>query len=206
MSNHLAIATVTATLKTLLSQHAIAAVPSAHISTANPRTLGTGPLIRGVNIFLYLITPNAALRAQHVPTRRADGSLLAVPRVALDLHYLLTFYGDEDRLEPQLLLGSVVAAFNLQPILTPPIIRETIHAHGSVLQGSNLDQQETHLTITPSRLDPESLSRMWSVLYQVPYNLSVAYECGPVFVDSDVIATPNPPVLKVVPTGTPRQP
>ncbi|QRK06089.1 DUF4255 domain-containing protein [Archangium violaceum] len=205
MSNHLAIATVTATLKTLVSRYAIEAVPSAHVSTANPRTLGTSTLIRGVNIYLYMATPNATLRNQHVPTRRPDGTLLSVPRVAVDLHYLFTFYGDEEQFEPQLLLGSVAATLNRVPILTPSFIRETINSHPTLLGGSNLDKQEPHITVVPTRLDAETLSKMWSVLYQVPYNLSVAYECGPVLIDSDVVARPNPPVTQVVPsTGTTR--
>jgi len=204
MSNHLAIATVTAALKTLVSRFAIEAVPSAQVSTVNPRVLGTSTLVRGVNIYLFLATPNATLRGNHVPTRRADGTLMAVPRVALDLHYLLTFYGDEERLEPHLLLGSVTAAFNRQSVLTPSLLRDTIDAHPTLLQGSNLDQQDAHVTISPSRLDAESLSRMWSVLYQIPYNLSVAYECGPVLVDADVVAVPNPPVSKVVPSAEPK--
>ncbi|RKH54934.1 DUF4255 domain-containing protein [Corallococcus aberystwythensis] len=204
MSNHLAIATVTTALKTLVSKYAIEAVPSAHVSTSNPRTLGSGTLVRGVNIYLYLVTPNPTLRNDHVPTRRPNGSLLAVPRVAMDLHYLFTFYGDEDRLEPQLLLGSVAATLNRIPILTPSLIREAIDSHPSLLHGSNLDQQESQLTVTPSRLDAETLSKMWSVLYQVPYLLSVAYECGPVLVDSDVVATANRLVEKVVPSPKPK--
>lgn len=204
MSNHLAIATVTATLKTLVSKYAIEAVPGAHVTTSNPRVLGTGTLVRGVNIYLYLATPNATLRNEHVPTRRPDGTLLAVPRVAMDLHYLFTFYGDEDRFEPQLLFGSVAAAFNRIPVLKPSLIREAIDNHPSLLQGSNLDQQDPHLTVNPTRLDAETLSKMWSVLYQVPYLFSVAYECGPVLVDSDVVARPNPPVEKVVPDTGPK--
>jgi hypothetical protein len=204
MSNHLAIATVTSTLKTLVSKFAVEAVPSAHVSTSNPRTLGTGALVRGVNIYLYLVTPNATLRNDHVPTRRPNGTLAAVPRVAMDLHYLFTFYGDEDRFEPQLLLGSVAATFNRIPVLTPPLIRESIDSHHTLLKGSNLDLQEPHITVTPSRLDAETLSKMWSVLYQVPYLLSVAYECGPVLIDSDVGAKPNAPVEQVVPSAGPK--
>jgi len=206
MSNHLAVATVTATLKTLVSRYAIEAVPSASVSTTNPRNLGSGTLIRGVNLFLYLVTPNATLRNTHIPTRRPDGSLLSVPRAALDLHYLFSFYGDDDRFEPQLLLGSVVATFNRQPVLTPALVRETIQSHTSTLQGSNLNQQDAHITVTPSRLDPETLFKLWSGLYQVPYTLSVAYECGPVLVDSDVAATVNPAVRQVAPSVESRSP
>src|SRR4051794_28776215 len=117
MSNHLALATVTSALKNLVSRYALEAVPGAQVTTVPLRSLGSEGLTRGVNIYLFMAAPNPAFRNDNVPTRRPDGSLLARPRVALTLHYLFTFYGDEARLEPQLLLGSVVATFQRQPIL-----------------------------------------------------------------------------------------
>jgi hypothetical protein len=205
MSNHLAIATVTSALKNLVSRYALEAVPGAQVTTVPLRTIGGEGLTRGVNIFLFMAAPNRAFRNDHVPTRRPNGTLAAVPRVALTLHYLFTFYGDEARLEPQLLLGSVVTTLQRQPILTPTLIRETIQAtHLPDLSGSNLDEQEAHVTVTPSLLNIDDLHKMWSTLYQVPYSLSVAYECGPVLVDADVVATPAPPVEQVAPKAKPR--
>ncbi len=205
MSNHLAIATVTATLKSLVSRYALEAVPGAHVTTSPLRTLGGEGLNRGVNIYLFMATPNLAFRNDNVPTRRPNGSLAAVPRVALTLHYLFTFYGDEARLEPQLLLGSVVASIQRQPILTPTLIKETIHSTPLPdLSGSNLHEQEPHISVTPYSLSLDALHKMWSTFYQVPYSLSVAYECAPVLVDADVAATQNPPPEQIVPKSRPR--
>ncbi|PTL79515.1 DUF4255 domain-containing protein [Vitiosangium sp. GDMCC 1.1324] len=205
MSNHLAIATVTAALKNLVSRYALEAVPGAHVTTVPLRSLGSEGLTRGVNIFLFMASPNQAFRNDHVPTRSPQGTLIAVPRVALTLHYLFTFYGDEVRLEPQLLLGSVVTTFQRQPVLTPSLIRETIHSTPLPdLSGSNLDKQEPHVQVTPYALNLDALHKMWSSLYQVPYSLSVAYECAPVLVDADVVPTPPPPVKQVAPNTTPK--
>ncbi|MCY1083060.1 DUF4255 domain-containing protein [Archangium lansingense] len=205
MSNHLAIATVTSALKNLVSRYALESVPGAHVTTVPLRSLGTEGLTRGVNISLFMATPNPAFRNDHVPTRNSNGTLVSVPRVALTLHYVFTFYGDETRLEPQLLLGSVVATFQRQPVLTPTLIRETIRATPTPdLSGSNLDQQEPHISITPYILNLDALHKMWSTFYQVPYSLSVAYECAPVLVDADVVATPPPPVKDVAPSTKPK--
>ena len=50
-----------------------------------------------VNIFLYQVTPSAAWRNEDLPTRNSDGGRVSRPRIGLDLHYLITFYGAEAR-------------------------------------------------------------------------------------------------------------
>ena len=98
MSNYMAIATVTAALKDLLQTAAQTSAPhvinDAEVITMRPDDAAkeTGSKI---NIYLYQVTPNAAWRNADVPTRRADGTLLQRPLVALDLHYMISFYGNE---------------------------------------------------------------------------------------------------------------
>ncbi len=48
-----------------------------------------------VTVFLYQTTPNGALRNRDAPTRGPDGTLLTKPQAALDLHYLISAYGNE---------------------------------------------------------------------------------------------------------------
>src|SRR6202035_3433386 len=118
MSNALAIAAVTETLVQLLTRNLVevSMVPNAWVSSVTPDQ--TARLANpGVNIFLYQVTPNAAFRNADLPTRAADGALLRKPQAALDLHYLLTFYGDESALEPQRLLGAVTLALHSNPNL-----------------------------------------------------------------------------------------
>src|SRR5438552_2365082 len=125
MSNFLAIATVTATLKRIL--HAIVSVDvnGADVRTVRPELLVNDAAFIGANLYLYQVTPNAALRNADLPTRRADGSVIQRPQAALDLHYLFSFYGDETKYEPQLTLGSVVRTLHSQPILTRQEIQDT---------------------------------------------------------------------------------
>jgi hypothetical protein len=106
------------------------------------------------------------------------------PRVALDLHYLVSFYGSELELEPQRLLGSVVRTLHVQPILTPSMILETIPSF-PFLAGSNLADEVELVKFTPLPLSLEELSKLWSVFFQIPYTLSVAYQGTVVLIESD---------------------
>ncbi len=69
MSNYLAVATVTAALQQVLHPAVKAAVGGATFGFSRPTVDGT-PTTPQVNVFLYQVTPNAAYRNQHLPTRR----------------------------------------------------------------------------------------------------------------------------------------
>jgi hypothetical protein len=186
MSNHLAVATVTAALRRNLQAAIDADVPGAKVSTGRPDGTENGAAEAGVNIFLYQVKPNAAWRNADLPTRRADGSLERRPQVALDLHYLLSFYGDEPKLEPQLLLGSVVRTLHSRPVLTREMIRETLlDPLFGFLAGSNLAEGVESVKFTPNTLSLEDLSKLWSVFFQTPYALSVAYQGTVVLIESE---------------------
>src|SRR5713101_7892498 len=138
MSNFLAIATVTATLKhNLETIYDVGQdVSGAIVTTLRPDSSTTSGLPNpGVNIFLYQVVPNAAWRNTDLPTRSSNGDLLQRPRAALDLHYLFTFYGNEGQLEPQRLLGSVVRTIHSRPVLTRKQIQDTISSalYGPIL-------------------------------------------------------------------------
>src|SRR5215218_2103096 len=122
MSNYLAIATVTATLSRTLSAAVGTDVPTAGVTTLRPDDAPD----RGVNVYLYQVGPNGAWRNADLPTRRDDGRLVQRPRVALDLQYLLSFYGDEAQFEPQRMLGSVVRTLHTRPVLTQQMNRDTV--------------------------------------------------------------------------------
>ena len=101
MSNFLAIATVTAALRQTLQAAVSADVPGASVTTHRPGAAGKSHAAPAVNVFLYQVTPNTARRNADLPTRRSNGQATQRPRAALDLHYLVSFYGDEGQLEPE---------------------------------------------------------------------------------------------------------
>jgi hypothetical protein len=184
MSNFLVVATVTATLKRLLQETANETVPGATVTTARPESLDNGTPGPGINAYLYQVVPNAAWRNADLPTRRADGTLVQRPQAALDLHYLLTFYGNESQLEPQRLLGSAVSILHAQAVLTREMVRAAVDADSN-LSGSDLADQVETVKFAPLPLNLEELSKLWSVFFQTPYALSVAYRGSVVLIEAD---------------------
>ncbi|MDJ0729243.1 MAG: DUF4255 domain-containing protein [Crocosphaera sp.] len=195
MSNFLAIATVTATLSKFLQGEVGLVVPGARVTTLRPD--GTEGVIPDpqVNIYAYQVTPNGALRNADLATRRADGSLLQRPQAALDIYYLLSFYGNEARLEPQRMLGSIVQTLHARPLLTRRMIQETIEdPNFSFLSDSDLTEQIEKVRFTPIILNLEELSKLWSVFFQVRYTISVVYQASVVLIESDETPRKSLPV------------
>jgi hypothetical protein len=185
VSNFRAIATVTAAIHRLLFETVPVDVTGADVKTVRPDEPGSGGIPADkpvVNVFLYEVRANAAWRNTDLPTRNGNGSLTRRPRAALDLNYLLSFYGDEPAFEPQRLLGSVTRVLHSQPMLTRTLIQQAILDNPS-LAGSNLDKQEELVRLTPLSLSLEEMSRLWSVLVQTRYVLSVLYQASPVLIE-----------------------
>ena len=194
MSNYLAIATATETLRTLLSDAAGQDVPGVQVQTTRPDLLVSKDQPTEINIYLYQVTPNAAYRNSDLPTRRADGTVVQRPMAALDLHYMISFYGNENEVEPQRLLGSVVRTLHAQPFLTREQIRQTVLNNG-FLGGSNLAEQVELVKFSPLHLSLEEFSKIWSIFYQIPYVLSVAYLASVVLIEEEISTQNALPVL-----------
>ena len=175
MSNFLAIATVTATLRQILDDAVSKDVNGASATAVRPNAPTNQLPNPGVNVYLYHVTPNAAWRNADVPTRGADGGLMQRPRTAIDLHYLLSFYGGEGELEPQRVLGSAIRALHEQPILPRKKIRDVINA-SAFLTTSNLDEEVELVKFTQLPLSLEELGKLWSVFFQTTHVLSVAFQ------------------------------
>lgn len=185
MSNFLAIATVTETLRQRVESVISSPVPGAVAVAERPEPSATPPTTPTVRVFLYQVTPNAHLRNHDVPTRRQSGEIAHRPRAALDLHYLLSFYGDEKLHEPQRMLGLVTSLLHSQPLLTRDMVQEAITVAGvtSPLKESDLADQAEPIKFAPVALNLEELSKLWSVFFQTPYVLSVAYTGTVVFIE-----------------------
>jgi hypothetical protein len=192
MSNFLAIATVTAALKVRIEEAAVPEVAAAKVRMGRPEAPANSDPV--IDLFLYQVTPNAALRNDDLPTRRTDGTLAQRPRAALDLHYLLSFRGDDASFEPQRLLGTTVRTLHASTVLDDVAIAKGIALSG-FLAPSDLAQAVESVKITPLPLSLEDLSKLWSVFFQVPYNLSVAYQATVVVIEGRETAQRALPVL-----------
>lgn len=195
MSKSQAIAAVTAVLA-----HIVAKSAGADVDIGRPKaTDGQNNSPRRVTVFLYQVTPNAAWRNEDLPTRDGDGKVRKRPQIALDLHYLLSFYGDETKFEPQLMMGSVMRDLHAGPLLTPAIISKVGQDAGSlvfkkVIADSELEKSVNSVKLTMAALSLDELSKIWSIFFQTPYALSVAYQATVVLIEKDVVPIEALPV------------
>jgi uncharacterized protein DUF4255 len=205
VSNSLAVAMVTAALRRVLGEALVAVpaggVPNARVTTLRPDMLAAADgETRGINVFLYQVVGNGAGAENSLPTRRSDGTLVARPERAVDLHYLLTFSGDEAALEPQRLLGVAATVLVAQPVLGRQRLREIIAGAladdpTTWLQFSDLPDQVDLVRFTPTPLSLDEVSKLWSTFFQSPYRLSVAYQASVVVLEADLAVQPALPVL-----------
>jgi len=184
MSNFLTIATVTAALQHTLSEALNDVKGGAAVTTARPDNQGGNQPKIGANIYLYQVTPNAAWRNNDLPARNSNGDPVQRPRAALDLHYLISCYGDDAKLEPQRVLGCVVRSLHERPLLARKKIIEAMNTR-DYLRDSNLPDEMESVRFTPAALTLEELSKLWSVFFQTAYALSVAYQASVVFIDGE---------------------
>jgi hypothetical protein len=196
MSNHLAIATVTATLGDIVHRAAESAVSSSvSLQFGRPTAPSNGSTERKVHVYLYQVTPNPALRNDDLPTRDGEGRLSRRPRAALDLHYVLSFYGDVKTLEPERMVGAVARDLHARPVLSAQAISDSIGSR-SELTGSDLAAALEQVKFTPVQLSLDEISRLWSVMVQTPHVLSVVYQGTVILIDAEESAAAALPVLK----------
>jgi len=203
MSNFLAVATVTAALRDLLQEAASKAVPGASLTTSRPEKVTGGAQDKpGINLFLFQVAPNKALRNADLPTHNAAGLYTQRPAIALDLYYLLSFQGSDLELEPQRLLGAAAIALHNQPLLTAANIQSTIQNNAYLAQ-SDLASQVEQVKIQPLSFSLDELGKLWSVFFQIPYILSMAYMASVVIIEADVTpVTPKPVLVRNITVDT----
>jgi len=97
---------------------------------------------------------------------------------------MMSCYGNDAELQPQRVLGSVVSTLVDKRILTTELIRSTCNdSTFPFLVDSDLVDQIQQINIVPVDISLEDLSKAWSVFYQVPYVLSIAYRACLVIVE-----------------------
>jgi hypothetical protein len=208
VSNTLAIAAVTTAIRHVLDEALGGAQPGAvggsHVTTLRPEQVAalkadTGAP-SGLNVYLYEITPNHAWNLTDLPTRRGDGSLTRRPVAAIDLHYLVTAYGDETELAPQRLMARAVLALSVNQVLTRDLVADAVDHYDDdpnmgFLDSADLGEQPELVKLSPQVLTLEELSRLWGILGP-HYLLSVAYTATVVVLEAQVSPRTAMPVLQ----------
>ncbi|MFL6672251.1 MAG: DUF4255 domain-containing protein [Massilia sp.] len=193
MSNSLAIAAATATLRSVLLEQIIDLDPSLSdldVTTQPPDLARKGNLKPQLNVFLYHTAFNAGWRNMDLPNQ-ASGGERGLPPLALNLYYMITAYArdDNDSSDPS---SHRVLCCAMSVLHDYPLLKKTdIEA---ALPDSDLARQLERIRIAPQPLSVDEIYKLWTA-YQAPYRISAAYELTVALVDSRQAARSAPPVL-----------
>jgi len=193
MSNVLAIAATTRTLRNLL----LAQMPALdtelsdlEVTLQPPDVARKGISKAQLNVFLYQVVANAAWRNQDLPRQVRPGET-APPSLALNLHYVLTAWGrgesDVDALSHRV-LAAAMSTLHDHPVLDGNDIR-------NALPDNDLAGQVERVRVTPLPQSVDELSRLWTA-FQTNYRTSAAYEAAVVLIDSQAATRAPLPVLR----------
>lgn len=211
MSSPLAIAAVTATLLDLLNDglfnhNELSAVGSYKVSAIPPDRVSTGAQEPNqVNLFLYRVSSNSGWSNVGMPSHNGSGDRLSNPPLALDLHYLLTAYGQQD-LCAEVLLGYSMELLHDLRVLPRGAIRAALNAGNQVTQplalvdaqgrtAVDLADQVEQIKIAPNYLSAEELSKLWTAM-QARYRPSMAYTVSVVLIQGVKPTREALPVLR----------
>lgn len=207
MSNALAVATVTQALALLIASN-LGPETDIAVNVETRKPPAEPPTEPTINVFLYQVTPNASMRHHDLPTRASDGTLVKRAAAPLDLHYLISAYGEEAELVGQRLIGCVVRTLHEFPVLPSELI--ALAAERPYLAGSDLAQSPQRVRFTPTVMDIDETSKLWGMLHQTPYALSVAYQASLVLIEGRERPVPAKPVerhsVRALPFGAPGAP
>lgn len=178
MSNSLAIAAVTATLRSLLMRGVgILDVTARPLDTARGAISGDQ-----LNLFLYEAAPDAAFRNREMPRQSKPGET-GQPALPLSLYYLLTAYSDDgDDTGAHRLLGQAMSVLHDHPLLGTEEIKNATTPLTD-LSDSDLHEQieRVRITLQPQSLD--EISKLWTS-FQTNYRVSAAYQVSVVLIES----------------------
>jgi hypothetical protein len=201
MSNAMAIAAVTAVLRDLLNNGLIdhnvpGAVGDVTVMAVPPDRINVAAnnFSSRLNLYLYKVSQNAGWRNIGLPTRDSNGERMSNQPLALNLHYLLTAYGNED-LHTEILLGYGMQILHETPILTRDAIRISLQppTPGTNLGGlppqlqalftSELAEQVELIKIWPETMTAEEFFNTWSA-FSTTYRPSALYQASVVLIES----------------------
>jgi hypothetical protein len=187
MSDHLAIAGVSRTLRTLLRDRMHNAVP---VTLAPPDVIVSSVSERRVNLYLFKVSENAHLRNQEIPGT-GHPALYGRPPLSLALHYLLTTHvgtetTEDADLQCQAMLGDAMRVLHDYAIVPEslPITRAAVGTPGDpILDESLLDAYERiRVVLEPANL--EEVSKIWTALPAANFRRSAVYEVSAVQIDT----------------------
>ncbi len=132
----------------------------------------TQPMTAGVSLFLYRIFPNSVHRTP-VGHSRVDGQNIKT-QLPLDLHFLLTAWAQDASLQ-YTIAGWMMRELEDIPVLPAGLLNQHY---------PDLFHEDETVTVTPVELTTEELFRIWDVIVNHAYQISVPYVARIVKIDS----------------------
>lgn len=196
MSTYEAISAVSASLQALLKDR----MESVADVTLAPPGIEPDGLTRNVrvNLYLYRIIENAALKNQEIPGQ-GHASAYGHPPLSLNLHYLLTAYTKNEKSADaekyaQLALGDAMRVLHDFAHFSPQLSEKATPANK--LLDAVLREEFERIKITLEPLSLDELSKIWTSLPQTGFRRSVSYEVSVVQIESRILRRPVLPVQK----------
>lgn len=214
MSSALRIASVTHVLKDLLNDGLIDQNVSAVVGTAiNVTSLPPGQVepqqgnaASQINLFMHRVSYNTGWNNIGYPSRDSRGGSVSNPPLALNLHYLLTAFGEVE-LHAEILLGYAMQLLHENPVLDRNLIRNSLSVASATNPGSRLPsdllalarsglaEQFEQIKIAPDPLNTEEMSKLWTA-FQTKYRPCTAYVVTVVLIESDKPTSSPLPVMR----------
>jgi len=171
----------------------VSALPPDRILPAN------GTETTQLNLFLHHVTPNLGWRNIGQPTVNSRGERIGNPPLALDLHYLLSAYGEKD-FYAEILLGFGMQLLHEHPVLSrddiatalaapTPTTPATLPESLKDISKSELADQVEQIKLTPEPLSTEEISKIWTA-FQTHYRSTAAYSASVVLIESKASTRP----------------
>lgn len=219
MSDYLAVGAVSAVLRSLLTTALTSGGPST-ILVAPPGVTATSPDLvptgqdepPRVNLFMYYASFNAALRNLDFPARDSQGVKVSNPRLALNLHYLVSAYGS-NQFDPEILLAWAMEVFHNTPVVARQTIQDALTSllggpatpEAQLIAASSLANQIESIKITPEALSTEEIYRLWTA-FQAKYRPTTSYQISVVVIQGTEPFASNLLVRHRTVTALPLQP
>lgn len=192
MSASTAIGMVSESLRNLLDEKMEMNVG---VTVLAPDESGSEPRI---NLFLYKIQENLALKNLDWQVKSGDSSTLTPPPLSLNLFYLMTPYAVNDQetgnATAHMILGEAMRVFYENPIVP--------YQDDPLILVEGLRDAREQVKIMLNSLDLDELSQVWNTFTE-PFRLSVMYEVSVVQLEQ-LPASERPLPQRVRRIGVPR--
>lgn len=131
------------------------------------------PMLTGVSLFLYRIFTNGT---QRTPAGRAvPGGRQQHTQLPLDLHFLLTAWAQDASLQ-HTIAGWMMRIMEDMPVLPPALLNRKYT--------QPVFHSDEVVTVAPTELTTEELFRIWEVIVNHAYQISVPYVARNVRIES----------------------